>query len=71
MSDFMLERKKERYKYFYFFYFLIKGCREGVQANKDIFFIFRNNTIGLNAYYLKILNSKIPTKSTVKITHAT
>ena len=29
-----------RYKNFLIFYFLIRGRREGVQVNKDIFFIY-------------------------------
>ena len=30
----------ERYKNFLIFYFLIRGRREGVKVNKDIFFIY-------------------------------
>ena len=31
---------QERYKNFLIFYFLIRGRREGVQVNKDNFFIY-------------------------------
>ena len=47
---------QERYKNFLIFYFLIRGRREGVQVNKDNFFIYalfwKGNEWGLRQLWL-------------------